>query len=312
MITRLLTITSAALLAACGGNWSTRDLEFVNALPQRADLQARLPAGSSTQPLDGVSTREDGLNVGDPSQAWAATKKASTDFNQMIETVLGILDTVRLYPPTTRSDDTRVWGPYADQKNSGYEFQVAIQQTDATHFAWSLKARKTNGAFFDVIVGVFEARASARQGVGAMEIPVTNFKNELQVDANFKALDKIQVGYQTASWPHRVDMAFTFSAGNTSGLSTIGYTYRTLADTSGALAFQVRTTSADATALTTTALWNPSGAGRAQAVVTEGTYTGATVGECWDTSAKVVFYAESWAGGQVNGRASDCAAVDGL
>jgi hypothetical protein len=309
---RALILTSAVLLAACGGNWSTRDLEFVNALPQRADLQARLPAGTATQPLEGVSTRRDGLNVGDPSQAWAATKKASTDFNAMLDTVLAILDTVRLYPPTTRTDDTRVWGPYADSKNPGFEFQVSIQQTDATHFAWSLQARKRTGTFFDVIVGVFDASVSARQGTGAMQVPVTNFKDQLNVDANFKALDRIDVGYQTASWPHRVDMAFTFSPGNMSGLSTIGYTYRTKEDTSGAMVFQVRTTNTGATALTTTALWNPSGAGRAQAVVTEGTYTGATVNECWGTAAKVVYYAESWAGGQVNGLASDCVTVDGL
>jgi hypothetical protein len=107
-------------------------------------------------------------------------------------------------------------------------------------------------------------------------------------------------------------MAFDFTPGNSSGLSKIGYTSRALESGSGALAFEVRTTSPDATVLSALVLWNPQGAGRAQSVVTEGTYTGAIVSECWDASAKVVFYAESWSGGQTSGSSADCAAVDGL
>ncbi|MEW5740503.1 MAG: hypothetical protein AB1938_16365 [Myxococcota bacterium] len=305
-------LISAVLFSACGGNWSTKDLEFVAALPQRADLQARLPVTSTSQPLEGVSTRRDGLNVGDPSQMWADTRKASTDFNAMLETMLAILDTVRLYPPTTRSDTSRVWGPFPDSKNQGFEFQVAISQLDARRFGWALQARPRNGDFFDVVTGVFEASASARQGTGAMVVHVDNFKDKLNVEATMKALSRIDVGYQTASWPHRVDMAFTFAPGNTTGLSAIGYTYRQKEDTSGALAFQVRSTSAETTALTTVALWNPQGAGKGQATVTEGLYTGATVSECWDTGQRVVFYAQGWMGGQVSGVQTDCVTIDGL
>lgn len=305
--------SAVVLLSACGGNWSTRDLEFVNALPSRADLQARLPAASSTsQPLEGVSTRRDGLNVGDPSQAYAATKKAATDFNGLLDQVLAILDTVRLVAPTTRSDNGRVWGPYPDSKNPGFEFQVSIQQLDATHFTWAIQARPTNGALFDVLTGTFVASTSARQGTGAFVVHVKGFKDKLAVDPSMQALDQIDVGYQTADWPHRVDMAFTFTPGNTSGLSMAGYTYRSLQDGRGALAYQVRTTSVEATVLSAAALWSTTGAGRAQAVVSEGTYTGATVSECWDTATKVAFYAESWPGGQMNGALADCATVDGL
>lgn len=308
-----LCASAAVVLTACGGNWSTRDLEFVNALPQRADLQARLPVvGSTSQPLEGVSTRKDGLNVGDPSQAYATTKKAATDFNGLLDQVLSILDTVRLYPPTTRSADGRVWGPYPDAKNEGFEFQVAIQQLEATRFAWSIQAQPRGGALFDVLTGTFDASTSAREGTGAFVVHVANFKDKLAVDPAMQSLDRIDVGYQTASWPRRVDMAFTFTPGNTSGLSMIGYTYRYLQDGRGALAYQVRTTSVEATVLSAIALWNTSGAGRAQAVVAEGTYTGATVSECWDTATKVVFYAESWPGGQMNGAVADCATIDGL
>ncbi|MCC6332932.1 MAG: hypothetical protein IT380_02970 [Myxococcales bacterium] len=310
---RHVILLSAVVLAACGGNWSTKDLEFVNALPQRADLQARLPAvSSSTQPLEGVSTRRDGLNVGDPSPMWTDTRKASTDFNLLLESMLAILDTLRRYPPTTRSDTTRVWGPFPDTKNEGFEFQVAIQQTGPKSFGWALQARPRAGQFFDVVTGVFEADASARQGQGSMTVHVTNFKDVLQVDPVMKALDQITVGYQTANWPHRVDMTFAFTPGNSTGLSAIGYTYRQQEDASGALAFQVRSSSAEATLLTTVALWNPQGAGKGQAVVDEGTYAGATVSECWNTSQRVVFSAQGWTGGQVSGVQADCVTIDGL
>ena len=71
---------SVLLLAGCGGNWSNSDLAFANALPRRDDLRSKLPS-STTQPLEGVGTRHDGLVVGDPSGAWAQTRKAATDYN---------------------------------------------------------------------------------------------------------------------------------------------------------------------------------------------------------------------------------------
>jgi hypothetical protein len=310
---RRVILISAVVLSACGGNWSTNDLEFVSALPQRADLQARLPAASSSaQPLEGVGTRRDGLDVGDPSQMWADTRKASMDFNGLLETMLAILDTVRLYPPTTRSDTSRVWGPFPDSKNEGFEFQVAISRLDTRRFEWFLQARPRAGDFFDVVTGTFEASTSARQGTGAMVVHVDRFKDRLRVDATLKALSRIDVGYQTARWPHRVDMALTFAPGNTTGLSAAGYTSRRKEDGSGALAFQVRTGSLEATVLSTVALWTPQGAGRAQATVVEGLYTGATVSECWDTRQNVVYYAQGWPGGQVVGTQQACVAIDGL
>ncbi len=95
---------SVLLLAGCGGNWSNADLAFADALPRREDLRARLPnAATSSEPLEGVATRRDGLMVGDPSNAWALTKKAGNDFNTLLDLVLGVVDQVRAAPPTTRT-----------------------------------------------------------------------------------------------------------------------------------------------------------------------------------------------------------------
>ena len=98
---------SVLLLAGCGGNWSNSDLAFGNALPRREDLRAKLPAGSTAQPLEGVATRRDGLMVGDPSGTFAATRKAVGDYNALLDLILGVVDQVRQAAPTSRTATAR-------------------------------------------------------------------------------------------------------------------------------------------------------------------------------------------------------------
>lgn len=313
MTRHLLTALALVALAGCGGTWSNKDLEFVSALPRPEDLRAKIPlTASSTSPLEGVSTRRDGLNVGDPSNAYANAKKASGEFNTILDTLLSIIDRVRQVPPTTRTKDTRVWGPWPDSNNPGFEFQVVIKQVDDVNFAWGIQSRPKNGAFFDVVQGAFKASASARRGQGLMKVLVKDFRDVLKVDDNFKQLDEIDVGYITDMFPRRVEMLFTFRAGSTSGLSALGYTYREQEDTSAAMRFQLRTTSPDATVLEMNAAWLANGSGRGLGRVLEGTYAGATISECWDTAFKVTYYEETWPGGQKVGDPASCVAIPGL
>ncbi len=313
MKTRLAPLVLLAA-AACGGNWSNRDLDFANALPDRASLRSKLPTTvSGASPLEGAATRRDGLNVGDPSQAYAFTKEASTNFNGLLDFLLGVVDTVRALPPTTRTKDSRIWGPWPDRNNPGFEFAVAIQQRDERNFEWAIRSRPKGGEFFDLVTGAFLASASARKGMGAMVVHVRNFRDVLNVDANLKQLDEIQIGYITDTPPRRVEMAFTFAAGSTTGLSGIGFTYREQDDRSGAMRFRALSPgNADVTVGELTSLWQPSGAGRATSVVIQGLRLGYTVEECWDAAFKVTYYRESWPGGQTSGLVGSCVTVPGL
>jgi len=317
MTLRTSLAVAALALSACG-NWSNRDLDFIEALPTRDDLKAKLPVSSTTQPLEGTSTRTDGLNVGDDSAAYAATKKAQTDFNGLLDFLLNVLDTVRTLPPTTRTTDSRTWGPYADSKNPGWEFAVTIAQTNAAdqpaEFSWAIRARNNGGAFIDLLNGTFKPSDTARKGVGTIVVHVKDFRDQLTVDANLKQLDSITIAYDTSGFPRSVGMLFAFAA--SSPLSSLGYGYQEQSDKSGYLVFEVKRPD-PVTPVTTQVVdygskWLPSGAGVAAAKVVSGSYVGATVAECWDTSFKVSYYAESWAGGQTSGRPDYCANVSGF
>lgn len=311
---RTLLLFSALLLTACGGTWSNRDLEFAAALPSRADLTSKLPtSASASQPL----SRKDGLNAGDPSQAYADTKKAVTDFNALLDFFLGVVDSVRSLTPTSRSGDSRTWGPFAAKDNPGFQFQVVIALT-ATEpqdtFGWKLQARKLGEqAWLDVVRGAFQASPeTVRRGMGQIEVPVKEFRDQLKVDPNFAQLDSIAIGYVTNANPKLSTMAFTFAAGNAGGFSSAGYAAKQADDGSGAMGFSLKTLDPNTTRLDIVSKWRSTGAGVAIATVGEGNYRGATRVECWDTAFKVVYFKENWPGGRESGALSACPSIEGL
>ena len=311
---RALIFSAVVLATACGGNWSNRDLDFANALPDRDLLKSKLPTSTtSSAPLTGVETRRDGLSVGDPSTAYADANKAKSDFNGMIDNILGAVDAIRKYPPTTRATSSRIWGPYADTNNPGFEFRLVITQTDDASFTWSLDSHKIGEDFFSIVSGAFNPTMSLTRGQGSFAVHIKDFKSKIKIDAGLEALDEISVSYATDVFPNTVAMLFTFSSGNASGLSKIGYTSRELADASGALQFLISTPdNAQISSSKINAMWLPSGAGRSVGSIQTGTLAGASQTECWDAAFTVTYFKQDWLGGMTSGNASDCVDVPGL
>jgi hypothetical protein len=294
-------------LAACGGSWSNRDLEFSGALPSRAELRSKLPtATTTTSPLTSTGTRRDELNVGDPSKAYADTRSAQASFNGVLDTFLGVLDTVRGLPPTSRTNDARVWGPYPDSQHPGYQFSVEVHQASATEYSWRVSSQPAvGGAAVAIVDGAFTASATARQGQGALVVHVKDFRSQLAVDASLQALDRVDLSYRTDTSPIRVHMAFTFAPGSSSTLSA-EYEYLEQADRSGVMAFTLRSASPEASQLDASARWSSLGDGRSDALVTAGTFAGASVSECWDQQFRVSYYVQRWSGGEVAGQPAAC------
>jgi hypothetical protein len=306
----LLLLAVLALASSCGGDWSNEDLVFLTALPDRAVLKSKLPDTSSG--LTGIATRHDGLGVGQPSDAYASTLKAHSTFNGLLDDLLGVLDNVRAVSPTTRTSTARVWGPYSDSKNPGYQFQVVIAQQDAQTFSWAIQSGKSGSAFFDVLTGVFKAGASAKVGQGALVVPVKNFRDVLTVPDSFHELDEIRIGYVTDTYPHQVAMKFSFMASATQTVSGIGYVYEELADGSGQLAWEVTSTDPTTTVVDFLSRWLPSGAGVSQEAVKAGEAAGATQTECWGSDFDTRYFLQSWPGGQSGGTVTDCVSVPGF
>lgn len=309
---RTILVTSLVVCSACGGTWSNQDLEFAAALPSKAELNARLPTTATTgQPL----SRQDGLNAGEPSQAYADTKKAVTDFNGLLDFFLGVLDTVRQQPPTTRAEGARTWGPFSAADAPGFQFQVTIALTSSEPrdtYGWRIQARKLGEPeFFDLVRGNFQSSAeTVRRGMGTIEVPVKDVKAKLTLSPEFQQLDQIVIGYQTATFPQATQMGFTFAAGNTSGFSQAGYGSERREDGSGAMVFALTTTDANIRKSTVRSRWLKDGAGASLLTVDEGTFRGATRVECWNAQFKVTWFKENWPGGKESGREADCPAVN--
>ncbi len=309
---RTTTLLPLFVLCACGGSWSNKDLEFVSTLPSRDALSSNLPQPKAGSPLTGVSTRHDGLNVGDPSQAYARTRKASADFNSILDFLLGVVEKVRALPPSARTADSRTWGPYSDPNNPGFRFRLTITQLDLTHYRWAIESLPQTGDAFPIVTGAFEATASLLEGKGAMTVHVKEFRDRLKVSPDLARLDQIAIGYVTDSDPRLSRLEFTVAPGAVSGLSSIGYTAREKSDGSGAMRFLFTTLDPNVTELEIGSVWLHSGAGVAVMTVKKGSYAGATAVECWDEGFVVTYAAESWPGGAVSGKQSDCVKVAGL
>ncbi len=303
---------SVVLLAGCGGNWSNSDLAFGNALPRREDLRSKLPSGSTAQPLLGVGTRRDGLMVGDPSGAFAATRKAVGDYNGLLDLILGVVDQVRQAAPTSRTAESRTWGPFADGNNPGRQVQVTIVRIDESNFEWSIDSRANAGAFIRVLTGNFKASDTTRRGQGSIVMHVKDFRDVVKLDERMKELDEIKIGYVTDMFPKRVEMLFTVSPGSTIGISSLGYTAREQQDGSGSIRFVYALTRADVPEVEINAAWKPTGEGKGTGLVTKGMYAGANVAECWGKNFAVVYYSESWPAGVTSGVAGDCPVIEGL
>jgi hypothetical protein len=308
----LITLLMITSLTGCFGNWSNADLEFADALPRREDLRAKLPSSSTTQPLQGVATRRDGLMVGDPSNAWAVTLKAGRDFNALLDLVLGVVDQVRVAEPTTRTRTSRTWGPFNDSNNPGREVQVVIEKTDDTNFTWRIESRAVGKEFIQILDGNFVATDTARKGRGSFVVHVKDFRDVVKTSDDIKKLDSITVGYVTDMYPLRAEMLFEFAPGTTVPYSSVGYTARQQADLSGAIRFVYTLPGPEIEEAIIDSAWKSTGEGKATGTVTKGLYSGATINECWDKSFKVVHYKESWLGGTSSGPETACPVIDGF
>jgi hypothetical protein len=297
-----LVVLAAAALAACGGSWSNVDLQYASALPQRSVLRSKLSTAAAADAGQPSSAHA----VGDPSQAYLDAKSAQTNFNGILDFFLAVLDTVRALPPSSRTADTRTWGPYPDSNNTGYEFSVTVHQLATDTFAWALTAQPTSGgATLTVVDGAFTATTTAAHGHGQLAVHLADFKAQLAVDGGLEVLDLIAIEYHTDASPLTVAMTFTFQPGATSNLAA-WYDYLERDDHSGALHFVLDTSSPQTTELDTTAQWTAAGAGETVQQVKAGLYAGASITECWDAQFKLSYYLQSWTGGQLSGTPGAC------
>jgi hypothetical protein len=295
-------LVSLALLAGCG-NYSNEDLEFMSALPQRADLTVEMPA------------RRSAVTLLEEAELARTTRATTRDLNNLTAILVGLVDLIRSYPPTTRTRDSRVWGPFGpgptETVNRDFLRRMIVTRDalDPNVFDYEIAVHKIGSADTEWPVflrGSFDAGAPARRGNGHLEVILADVRAAgLNVD-DWQRLDHLEIDYRNprpaiAQDPIHILMHITNLDDDPTDATpapTATYDYRETAEGQGQMTFDVFSNIVLVTPqlehVNITSLWFPDGEGRAQLTVEAGDGVGAQQTECWDHSFRPTFNAKPW------------------
>ncbi len=271
-------LAAALALSGCG-NYSTEDLRFLAALPQREDLAFTVPAPQSPA-----------LSACPPGNAtvWLWAKPTSDKINAGVDFLLSLVDLVRRTPPTVRQEDRRVWGPF-DAKEPGREIEVVMERTyppelgGAARYSYAFLARWKGTPDFTPIVGGQFDGGSASHGSGGIVLDLDAMKGLGMGDATTPS-GTMQLTYDRASDPATIQLALSNDG---FGVVQFGYRWAGYAAGGGVFDFAFRDGQGDLFYVSTG--FDAEGAGRA-GVAFQGA-GGATGGfrQCWGANSCLVY-----------------------
>jgi hypothetical protein len=303
------TIGVAPLGGGCG-NYSNEDLEFMNALPEKEDLTANVPARSA-------------LVLGDAAELYRMTRNVAAVFNGIVDAFLTLIDTIRSYPPTTRHPNERIWGPGPAKMQPGWVVRMVMTRDDLATFSYSVQFLRADllgtvdPAWIDVLTGTFSAAGGVRKGSGTLKIDTTAAR-AAGLDPDLGFLDLLTATYDTHAFPITVSLEFTNLSNPTDPTApTEGkYDYAAQENGQGALMFDFSANSIDGPAgidtFEVTSRWLGTGEGRADLQVVSGDAAGAHETQCWNQRFQAVYTDKPWAPLDDIGAASDCAPIPTL
>ncbi|MBN8227268.1 hypothetical protein JYK02_07060 [Corallococcus macrosporus] len=297
---RNLALALPCLLAvACGGDFSNDDLEFQNALPEREDLAAKLPASARSGQDLGTRTQRLGASqvLGGRSELAQQAYTAGTRFNTSVDRLLSLLERFRKAAPTTRETDRRIWGPFPADNHPGNEVRFVMERR-GVDFAYLLQYRiKGSGdsGWWTYLPGTFLADGGIRKGEGTLALDLKEARAHGFETGDATALDRLDIGYQTKALPTRVELLFT-GAGATLPLTR--YASRQTPEGLGEMAFRLPGEDLIPGGLLETldivARWTPDGRGVLVLNILEGDAKGAQYTECWDARTRITFMQRNW------------------
>jgi hypothetical protein len=282
-------------LLSCGGNWSALDLEYANALPHSIDF--RVPVASITgdagSPLP---------TLGGPSIGAAQFKNETSRYNTVVISMLASIDNALQVPPSERTIDSRLWGPFADSKNTDVQFQLKATRIDVRNFTWAVEASHLSKPFATIVSGVVTHAEAGRKTSGTMAMNVASFRSFISLDDTLSKIDSVDVGYANTTNPTRIDMKFQAPQ---VPLEASIYTQKN-AGSRNQFSFSISSSSTDLSITDVTVLTDASGAGRFTGMVRKGNHTGFSRTECWNERSLTTYFEETWPGGRKIGESSGC------
>ncbi len=277
--TRSIGAALALATAACG-NYSTEDLRFLAALPQREDLAIRVPAAQSGA-LSACPTRE--------AAVWLEAKPTADKINAGVDFLVSLVDVVRRLPPTWRKDDARGWGPFDDRNHPGREIQVIIARTypadqgGAPAYVYAFQARvKGTTDFTTVLSGAFVG-GSASRGHGGIVLDFDAMHALGMAEASTPQ-GTMQIAYDRTSDPATIQLALSQD-----GFGAVQFGYRSARYAAGGGVFDFAFRDAQSNLFVVSTGYDAAGEGRA-AVAYQGAGGGsAAFQECWGAGACLVY-----------------------
>jgi hypothetical protein len=285
----LLLVLPLALLAC--GNYSNEDLEFMNALPTGDALRADIPAVSP-------------LAIAEEADLAKRTHETTRNFNGLLNGLVGIVDLVRSLPPTSRTPDSRTWGPFPpDAKkavNRDWWTRMIMRRNldDPDQFDYEISVHKLGNGALDwpvLIRGSFLAGQTARRGTGHVELVTSGARAEGMDLTDFGTLDHLEINYDTVHDPVVVEETITAlpETGSVDPPPVLVFTYKANAVGQGQMTFDlfvnIENTGPALEDINVTAQWLPTGEGRAQSTIVSGDGMGLHQTQCWDTSFRRTF-----------------------
>ncbi len=275
-------VAATALLCAGCGNYSTEDLEFLVALPQKDDLTVAVPAPSASGAAVVCPVRS--------ADTWAWAKPTSDSLNAAVGWIVGLVDVVRRYPPTWRDADQRGWGPFDAEEHPGREIQVLIDRSyppalgGRPQFHYQFQARWKGAPDFTTIIEGWFDGASASRGSGDVTLFFQSFW-DLGMNQPDTPHGDMHIVYDRASDPVTIALDFTQDG---FGVVLFRYEYTGYAGGRGNFNYRFRNLTGDEAVVR--ASYDAAGAGRAAVSFTPN-LSPVSYGydECWDANACLVY-----------------------
>jgi hypothetical protein len=289
----------ALLLGAavgCGGNYSNEDIDFQLALPDREDLVVKLPAQS--------------LDTADSAEYYRHTHTATKGLNGIADAFLGLIDYVRLNPPTQRVQGHRVWGPFPADRHPEWSVHMVLDREGdpdrPARFDYSIEVRRTGdpGAWIPIITGGFAPSGGVRRGVGELHFTATAARAAGYPLEGLSALERLDITYRTNGFPISLHIAsVAFPGGESSS-----YDYLEEQDGSASMQFVFPTPGGGVwvSSLEILSQWTGSGAGRADVKVLGGLAVGMKGTDCWGIDTRPVYVHRDWDKAMEKGLESAC------
>ena len=274
------------VLAGCGGSKASQE-DFLTALPTRKQVQIAFPAGSVHS--ESLSLGSDAV-IGRTADFYVVTRITSEHLNGMVGSLLDTLGRITQRPPNIIEENRAVWGPFTPVL-SPVNYRLVIERLSPGEYAHRLDARPKNAseeeAFAPVVAGV----ASPRRQAGSFSIDL----NRLHLLDPVGTPQTGGISFEFEIAPERSIIRIhleNLAEPNAQTLSA-DYVYLQLVDGSGDFAFVADSSwssaiPSDYQGALVRSRWMPSGAGRADAHVSEPVERDIT--ECWDENFLRVFF----------------------